>query len=47
MPGSPARSQKELMFGSQKFSQNLNWKILSNLLRISDVCLQMLSDSKN
>ena len=35
------------MPGSQKFSQNFRWKILSNLLLVFDVSLEMQSDSKN
>ena len=35
------------MPGSQKFSQNFYWKILSNFLMVSDVSLEMQSDSKN
>ena len=35
------------MPGSRKFSQNFHWKILSNFLMVSDVSLEMQSDSKN
>ena len=35
------------MPGSQKFSQNFHWKILSNFLMVFDVSLEMQSDSKN
>ena len=35
------------MPGSQKFSENFHWKILSNFLMVSDVSLEMQSDSKN
>ena len=35
------------MPGSQKFSQNFHWKILSNFLMVSDVSLEMQSDSNN
>ena len=37
MPGSWARSQIDLMPGSQKFSRNFRRKVLSNFLRISNV----------
>ena len=32
---------------SQKFPQNFHWKTLSNFLMVSDVSLEMQSDSKN
>ena len=36
-----SRSKINEMSGSQKFSQNFHRKVLSNLLRLSDVCLKM------
>ena len=35
------------MSGSQKFSRNFRRKVLSNFLRMSNVCQGMSSDSKN
>ena len=41
MPCNQERSKIDEMSGSQKFSQNFHRKVLSNLLRLSDVHLEM------
>ena len=41
MPCNQVRSKIDEMNGSQKFSQNFHRIVLSNLLRLSDVCLEM------
>ena len=35
------------MRGSQKFSKNFHWNIISNFLKAFDVSLEMQSNSKN
>ena len=41
MPCNQVPSKKDEVSGSQTFSQNFHRKVLSNLLRFSDVCLEM------
>ena len=41
MPSNQVPSKIDEVSGSQTFSQNFHRKVLSNLLRFSDVCLEM------
>ena len=41
MPCNQVRSKIDRVSGSQTFSQNFHRKVLSNLLKLSDVCLEM------
>ena len=41
MPCNQVHSKIDGVYGSQTFSQNFHRKVLSNLLRLSDVCLEM------
>ena len=47
MPGSRAQSEMDLMPGSQNILQNFHRNVILNFLRVLDVFLEILSDSKN